>query len=215
MSNEYELQLQRSKDLAVPIAQLASEWALSIGSLWGFQHVLCVCSSCLASLPHPPHGHRKLILHVVAESCVALPFPWVWATIWDDLAIVCYSLWSLIIGEEKTSPSVEQAVLFGTSVQSLFLSSSSSFFFNSHIFWSSSHRVNTKNRIHSRILPLERNEPSVFLAPIKPSLQTQSNWSMMEYSLLGLFYLTGCPGNQNHHAPNESTKTNHLISVIL
>lgn len=89
------------------------------------------------------------------------------------------------------------------------------FFFQFAYFWSSSHRANAGNIIHSRIIPLKRNEPSVFLSPIKPSLQKESSWSMMEPSLLDLFHFPGCPGNQNHCAPNESTKTHNLISAIL
>lgn len=95
----------------------------------------------------------------------------------------------------------------GSPVQDISAISFSLFFFQFTYFWSSSHWVNAGNRIHSRILPLERNEPSVFPAPIKPSLQTWPSRLVMDSSLLGLFYLTGCPDNQNHHAPNQSTKT--------
>lgn len=93
--------------------------------------------------------------------------PHVCAAIWDNLAIVCWGLWSLIIGEGKTSATIEPSALFGDT-SAIF---SFSLFLNSHIFGHLHLGPNIGSGTLSWILSLEWNEPHVqlFSSPHKTS----------------------------------------------
>lgn len=81
------------------------------------------------------------------------------AAIWDKLAIVCWGLWSLIIGEGKTSATIEPSAWFGDR-SAIF---SFSIFKISHIFDHLYIGPNIGSGTLSWILSLEWNEPHMQL----------------------------------------------------